>query len=200
VVFRDLKPANVLLRSTTQRLAVVDFGIARPFVAGEIGTVVGTPGYAPPEQYQGLATPESDVFALGATLHRLLTGYDPERVRPFVFPPVRSLNNRVSSELASLVEHALRLAPAERPSAQAMGAVLDRLSRRPRARPTIAPPPAPWLNECGAGISRSGWLRARLTALRSKMGGAPGDIKRDLEQVPGHGAITPLPVPGRESA
>ena len=136
VVFRDLKPANILWRQVgpgipawEQPLAVVDFGIARPFRRGEVGTVIGTPGYAPPEQYQGLATPQSDVYALGATLHRLLTDYDPEQGSPFTFPPVLALNPRVSPELAAVVERATRLDLAARfESARDMGMALRRIA------------------------------------------------------------------------
>jgi serine/threonine protein kinase len=132
VLFRDLKPANILLSDAKPSAAgelcplrVVDFGIARHYQPDAVGTVIGTPGYAPPEQYQGLATPQSDIYALGATLHRLLTGYDPEHGTPFTFPAVRSLNPSVSPEMAAIVERAVRLHPAERyPSAQAMGEAL----------------------------------------------------------------------------
>jgi serine/threonine-protein kinase len=135
VIYRDLKPANLLWRDGAPTevdgypLAVVDFGIARPYRRGEVGTVIGTPGYAPPEQYQGLATPQSDIYALGATLHRLLTGYDPERGAPFTFPPVRQLNPAVSPEVAAVVERAVQLDPAARfESAEAMGAALRRVA------------------------------------------------------------------------
>jgi tRNA A-37 threonylcarbamoyl transferase component Bud32 len=126
LIYRDLKPANIVLRARDQRLMVVDFGIARPLNRGEVGTVIGTPGYAPPEQYQGLADERSDVFALGATLHRLLTGYDPEHGPPFTFPPVRSLNSAISPALAAVVARAIELDPAQRfPSAALMAAALD---------------------------------------------------------------------------
>jgi serine/threonine protein kinase len=129
IIFRDLKPANIVLRSSwsapDRRLAVVDFGIARPFEGEIVGTVIGTPGYAPPEQYQGMATPQSDIYALGATLHRLLTGYDPERGGAFAFPPVRSLNPSVPAGLANAVARATSLNPADRfASATEMGAWL----------------------------------------------------------------------------
>ncbi|HWE61893.1 MAG TPA: protein kinase [Chloroflexota bacterium] len=136
VIFRDLKPANILLRNSDASLVVVDFGIARPFQADLVGTVVGTPGYAPPEQYQGLATPQSDIYALGATLHRLVTGYDPEHEAPFTFPAVRLLNPAVSPMLAAIIERALALNPAERfSSADEMGAALGRARLRPCGTP-----------------------------------------------------------------
>jgi hypothetical protein len=135
VLFRDLKPSNIVLCDPVPiagqpcPLKVVDFGIARHYQPNIVGTVIGTPGYAPPEQYQGLATPQSDVYALGATLHRLLTGYDPEHGTPFAFPPVRSLNPQVSLQLAGIVERALRLEPANRfQSASDMGEALFALA------------------------------------------------------------------------
>ena len=136
VVFRDLKPANILVSRSGAALTVVDFGIAKPYRPGSRGaqppgTVLGTPGYAAPEQYQGFATPQSDIYALGATLHRALTGYDPERGTPFAFPPIRSLNPAVSPALAAAVERALRLNPAERfASAEAFDAALARATGR----------------------------------------------------------------------
>jgi serine/threonine protein kinase len=134
VIFRDLKPANILLRNTMGMpgpdVAVVDFGIARPFQAGAVGTIIGTPGYAPPEQYQGLASPRSDIYALGATLHRALTGYDPEAGTPFTFPPIRTLNPAVSPELAAAVERAVALNPADRfASADEFALALQTLAR-----------------------------------------------------------------------
>jgi len=142
VIFRDLKPANILLRHTGGHPAVVDFGIARPFAPARTGTVVGTPGYAPPEQYQGLATPQSDIYALGATLHRLLTGYDAEHAVPFRHPPVRDLNASVSPALAAVVDRALRLSPAERfTTAAEMAGALRRTRLRPVASVPMARPP-----------------------------------------------------------
>lgn len=133
VVFRDLKPANILLRPSGQ-LAVVDFGIARLYRPEQVGTVIGSPGYAPPEQYQGMASPQSDVYALGATMHRLLTGYDPEQGAPFTFPDARTLNPRVSAELAAVIGRAVQLAPEERfPTALAMGRALHATTSRSTA-------------------------------------------------------------------
>jgi hypothetical protein len=160
LIYRDLKPANIVLRAYDGRLTVVDFGIARSIRPGEVGTIIGTPGYAAPEQYQGLATPESDTYALGATLHRLLTGYDPERGAPFTFPPIQELRPLVSPEMAALVGRAVQLDPAERfPTARAMSAALSEQARRLRAasRPRLPSGVVPRRTPAGLGPN---WLGA----------------------------------------
>ncbi|OQY99750.1 MAG: hypothetical protein B6D41_00780 [Chloroflexi bacterium UTCFX4] len=112
VIFRDLKPANVMLQPDGQ-LKLIDFGIARHFQATQPGTILGTPGYAPLEQYQGLAEPRSDVYALGATLHELMTGRAPI---PFNFPPIRTLNPRASVQMESAIAAAVGHLVQDRPS------------------------------------------------------------------------------------
>jgi len=59
IIFRDLKPSNIMLRPDDS-VALVDFGIARNFVASQKGTMIGTEGYAPPEQYRGIADTRGD--------------------------------------------------------------------------------------------------------------------------------------------
>ena len=85
IVYRDMKPSNVML-TPKGRVVLVDFGIARLFKAARKGTMIGTLGFAPPEQYQGVVDPRSDIYSLGATLHYVLTGRDPEKFPPFSFP------------------------------------------------------------------------------------------------------------------
>lgn len=114
IIYRDLKPANVLERADTGELVLVDFGVARQITPGAVGTAVGTPGYAAPEQYQGLADARSDIYALGATLHRLLTGHNPETEDPFRLPPVQALRPDVRPATAALIERALSLSPNDR--------------------------------------------------------------------------------------
>jgi serine/threonine protein kinase len=93
IVFRDMKPANVMINQNNH-IILIDFGIAKNFRGGQKGTMIGTEGYSPPEQYRGEATPQGDIYALGATLHHLLTRKDPRLEPPFTFSdrPVRKMN------------------------------------------------------------------------------------------------------------
>ncbi len=113
LIFRDLKPANLML-TPQEQIRLIDFGIARAITRQAQGTAIGTPGYAPPEQYQGLAEPASDLYALGATMHHLLTGRDPRKHRPFDFPPIRSIAPEVSPPVAAAIDRSLSLDPRAR--------------------------------------------------------------------------------------
>jgi serine/threonine protein kinase len=115
VVYRDMKPSNVML-TPRGRVVLVDFGIARLFKSARKGTMIGTLGFAPPEQYQGAVDPRSDIYSLGATLHYALTGRDPEKFPPFSFPPVRDLRPEVSTNLAGSIDRALAYQADARPA------------------------------------------------------------------------------------
>ncbi len=95
IIYRDMKPANLILTGFG-KIYLVDFGIARFFNPQARGTMIGTQGYAPPEQYRGQVEQRTDIYALGATMHYLLTGRDPQNEPPFSFPPVRTLNPAIS--------------------------------------------------------------------------------------------------------
>ena len=107
-VFRDIKPANIMLDSHG-RVRLVDFGIARIFQSGHKGTMIGTEGYNPPEQYKGFAEPRVDVYALGATMHHLLSKQDPRMEAPFSFHdrPIHRTNPTVSHELTEIINRAV---------------------------------------------------------------------------------------------
>jgi hypothetical protein len=104
---------------------LIDFGIARLFKVASKGTMIGTLGFAPPEQYQGHVDPRSDIYSLGATMHYVLTGRDPEKFPPFSFPPVASLRAGVSPNLAGAVDRALSYKVEGRP--QSVGEFRDML-------------------------------------------------------------------------
>src|SRR5712692_1565020 len=90
IVFRDLKPANIM-RTPKGQLYLIDFGIARYFKPGQAKDTIalGSPGYAAPEQYgKAQTTPRADIYSLGAVLHQLLTTRDPSEA-PFRFTPLR---------------------------------------------------------------------------------------------------------------
>jgi serine/threonine-protein kinase len=115
LVYRDVKPSNIMIDHVDGGVKLVDFGIAKILKPSERGgTQIGTPGYAPPEQYQGLATPASDIYALGATLHHLLTGRDPTEQPPFSFPPAHEVNPNVSRQTSNALQQALKMKPEER--------------------------------------------------------------------------------------
>ncbi len=115
IIFRDMKPSNVMINSNGE-LLLVDFGIAKSFQSGIKGTMIGTEGYSPPEQYRGDATPAADIYALGATVHHALTRRDPRLEPPFSFSerPLRRINPSVSPELEVIVNRALEYDPASR--------------------------------------------------------------------------------------
>ena len=132
IIFRDMKPSNVMINQNGD-VVLVDFGIAKTFQTGIKGTMIGTEGYSPPEQYRGDATPLADIYALGATLHHALTRRDPRLEPPFTFAerPVRRINANVSVELETVVNTTLQYNPVERfPSAAAMKDALMNVARK----------------------------------------------------------------------
>ena len=115
IIFRDIKPSNIMV-NPSQHIVLVDFGIAKPFQVGPKGTMIGTEGYSPPEQYRGEATPLADIYALGATIHHVLTRKDPRLEAPFSFGerPVRQINPNVSVELETVIYTAVHYNPENR--------------------------------------------------------------------------------------
>ncbi len=106
VIYRDLKPSNIMVAPDGQ-VKLVDFGIARHFQPLSSATMVGTQGYAPPEQYRGKVETRSDIYALGATMHHALSGRDPTTEAPFSFPVLRKFCPDLNPALAELVREAL---------------------------------------------------------------------------------------------
>ncbi len=113
IVHRDIKPANIIIGAKDKRAHLVDFGIARADenknAKRKQTSALGTPGYAPPEQYQGNADGRSDLYALAATVHHLVTNRDPRNYPPFAYPSARSLNPKVSTGLDQILTKALNI-------------------------------------------------------------------------------------------
>lgn len=101
VVHRDVKPSNLMRQNGDGRLVLVDFGIARP-VRQSTGTPIGTVSYCAPEQMSGKAVPASDLYALGATMHHLLTGALPT-------PLLEEAPPRSSPEMQAVIKKARAL-------------------------------------------------------------------------------------------
>jgi outer membrane protein assembly factor BamB/tRNA A-37 threonylcarbamoyl transferase component Bud32 len=140
IIFRDMKPSNVMINHNGD-VILVDFGIAKTFQSGQKGTMIGTEGYSPPEQYRGEATPLADVYSLGATLHHAITRRDPRLEPPFSFAerPVRRINTNVSYEFEAVINTALQYNPTDRfPNMEAMKDALMNVARKTGALSKIS--------------------------------------------------------------
>ncbi|TFG67339.1 MAG: hypothetical protein E4H27_09130, partial [Anaerolineales bacterium] len=110
VIYRDLKPGNIMVNEQTDQIKLVDFGIARFYKHGisKDSMAYGTEGYAPPEQYgSGQTDARADIYALGVTLHELLTLQDPGQ-HIMGLRNVRAVNPRINPILANAIEKAVQ--------------------------------------------------------------------------------------------
>src|SRR5499425_2797383 len=152
VLHRDLRPSNVLVAESGM-VKVADFGTSRFLeIAAHGTTVIGSPPYMAPEQFQGKAVFASDIYSLGVTIYQMLTGVLPydtpspadlERLmRGDLVSPPRSRNQKIPRALNDVILKAM--APdihARYPRAgELLEAVLS--ARRSSARPTPRPTPS----------------------------------------------------------
>lgn len=103
IIYRDMKPANIMLKPEGN-IKIIDFGIAREYKEQKLSdtTVLGTKGYAPPEQYSGQTDARSDIYAVGMTMHHLLTGIDPRSGE--AYSPVRMWNPELSEGIELIID------------------------------------------------------------------------------------------------
>ena len=113
IIYRDMKPANIMLKPEGN-IKLFDFGIAREYKEQSLAdtTVLGTKGYAPPEQYSGQTDIRSDIFALGMTMHHLLTGVDPRKGEAYA--PVRAWNPELSEGIELIIDKCVQPAAENR--------------------------------------------------------------------------------------
>lgn len=116
VLHRDIKPGNIIRRSSDRELFLIDFGIAKivsPEALVKTGTVVGTPDYVAPEQLKGKAVPSSDLYSLGITCIYLMTGISPFQLFDIndhrwvwqdYLPPERKVSDRLANFLNRLLQ------------------------------------------------------------------------------------------------
>lgn len=114
IIFRDLKPGNIMLTPDGQ-IKLIDFGIVRFFKPGKAKDTLalGTPGYIAPEAVSGQTDERSDIYSLCVTLHQLLTAQNPVETL-FQMPPARSLNPAISVEMDQILSRGTNAKRGER--------------------------------------------------------------------------------------
>jgi serine/threonine protein kinase len=181
IVFRDLKPANIMLQDDGT-LKLIDFGIARRFQAGltKDTLLYGSPGYSPPEQYgRGQTDPRSDLYALGASLHHMATGRDPAPT-PFKYPLIRSINPELPAQLEAFLARCVEMeeelrcqsaAEAKEALVQVRTAVIAEMNAPAPSRPARGTRPSTGPKVVSSRIARADEIR-----LVRQMGAALGIV------------------------
>lgn len=118
ILHLDIKPENIILRGQDQQPFLVDFGLANNSQATAPVPRGGTKGYTPPEQYEGTVDVRTDIYALGATLYKLLTGETPtpsqERQAGVRLEKPRRFRPQISRQTQRVIWQALALDPDKR--------------------------------------------------------------------------------------
>jgi len=164
IIYRDLKPANLMLDERTNRVMLVDFGIARFVAPTQKGvTAIGTMGYAPPELFSGNVEARSDIYSLGATMFHLLTGADPQDNPLLIFdfsknPRPRQINPAITPEMERILMRATEYKIEKRFSSalemkQTLEAHKKRLMGAPPAPPVMPDPRWVFCGNCGQQIA-----------------------------------------------
>lgn len=115
IIYRDMKPGNIMVKPDGN-IKIIDFGIAREYKNDKLTdtTVLGTKGYAAPEQYgKRQSDRRTDIYSLGMTMHSLLTGDDP-RNPDFNYRPVRDYEPTISGGIERIIEKCIEIDPENR--------------------------------------------------------------------------------------
>ncbi|GEM_PF-1209260 len=164
VLHRDIKPTNIIIRPNEQAV-LVDFGLVKLWDPRDPRTMtvvrgMGTPEYAPPEQYEaesGSTDVRSDIYGLGATLYHALVGQAPPTatkriVNPAALIPLRALNPSIDPAIETALMRALELRPIDRfQSAREMAGALSQSTQRQ----SVGPPPPQSRSQRAAPPSRA---------------------------------------------
>jgi formylglycine-generating enzyme required for sulfatase activity len=153
VIHRDLKPENII-RSKNGQLFLIDFGVSKETsgtILTRVGTVTGTPGYAPPEQFRGMVYHSSDLYSLAVTCVRLLTGHFQKADGADELFDTRKMQWQwqkyvsLSQELTTVLETMLQDIPTRRydSAAEVLAALAN---QKTRVIPTPTNPPKPPTN------------------------------------------------------
>ena len=116
VIYRDMKPSNVMLRSDGS-VVLIDFGTAREFKEKNVADTccLGTNGYAAPEQFGGMGQTDArtDIYCLGTTMYHLVTGHSPSEP-PYEIYPITEWNPRLSTGLERIIQKCTQKNPEDR--------------------------------------------------------------------------------------
>ena len=116
IIYRDLKPANVMLKPDGN-IMLIDFGTAREVKVADANDTIslGTRGYAAPEQFGADAKTDArtDIYCLGATMYHLVTNHNPA-TEPYVMSPIREHNPALSAGLENIILKCTQPKPQDR--------------------------------------------------------------------------------------
>lgn len=116
IIYRDLKPANVMLKPDG-KITLIDFGTAREIKVKDANDTVslGTRGYAAPEQFGANAKTDArtDIYCLGATIYHLVTNHNPA-TEPYVMEPIRQRIPTLSGGLEKIILKCTQPRPQDR--------------------------------------------------------------------------------------